>query len=240
MIVILLPIKDEHDTIQQTVAKLLTWCKINLEQDYCIYIVDDSGKDDFKMAPHDKVALIQNFRERGKGSALKTGFEVANKDKEFNPTDIFIFMDGDGQIEPQAIKTFLNMFDFYSADVVIGNKRHLYSITDYGYIRSFVSRGYNFLVRLMFNIDFKDTQCGIKAFKKYALDEVIHKISTKGYAFDVELIVALRALKYRIVDAPVKVTKQINIGSVNLINIFTTFIDTVKIFNKKRKMFYRG
>ena len=106
-------------------------------------------------------------------------------------------------------------------------------------MRRIVSKTYNTLIQFLFQIRYQDTQCGIKLFKKHALDSVINKVNVKQYAFDLELIVALRDSKFRVVDAPVKVKKQENIGSVSLKSILKTFVDTCIIWIKKKKGFYK-
>jgi hypothetical protein len=148
-------------------------------------------------------------------------------------------MDGDGQIDPSEIKTFLNLMNLYNADVVIGNKRHIYSNTEYGLIRRIVSRGYNLMTKFLFGTSFDDTQCGIKLFQKRALDSVINKVNVKQYAFDMELIIALKEMRFRVIDAPVNIKKQANAGSVKVKTIIRTFIDTVIIWLKVKRGYYR-
>ena len=134
----------------------------------------------------------------------------------------------------------MRLLELYDADVVIGNKRHRYSTTRYNLVRRVVSSTYNRITNLLFGIRLQDTQCGIKMFKRYALDKVIEKVNAKRYAFDLELMLALRHSNYRIVDSPVYIKKQENNGSVNFRNIFQTAFDTFIIWIKYMKGFYNN
>lgn len=243
MTLIILPVHNESKTIQESLMTLLNWCQKNMPQAQIMFIDDWSTDDTFKKVSElkkPKVKCVRNQFDPGKGSALKTAYLMSDWIYKMDENDLIVFMDGDGQINPQEIRTFLNLMDTYDADVVIGNKRHLYSSISYNVIRKVVSSCYNALIRFLFDIGYQDTQCGIKIFRKYALDKVIHKVSVKRFAFDLELIVALRAMGMRVVDAPVKVTKQLNAGSVNYVNIKQTFKDTIEIWKKRNRGFYNG
>ncbi|MFC2063305.1 hypothetical protein ACFLS8_05130, partial [Chloroflexota bacterium] len=54
------------------------------------------------------------------------------------------------------------------------------------------SRGFNLLVRLMFWLQYKDTQCGAKVFRKSIIDEIVGELRTTGFVFDVELLYKLK------------------------------------------------
>ena len=72
-----------------------------------------------------------------------------------------------------------------------------------GFARRAASRGFNMLVRLLFGLHFKDTQCGAKVFAKRALDEVLGELETAHFAFDVELLHELKKRGYSIMEVPI-------------------------------------
>lgn len=243
MILIILPVKNEKQSITKTVSDLFIWCRNNLKNCEILFIDDgstDGTMEKIKKMKIKNVNVIKNRFEPGKGSALKVGYYASTFTYKMKEDDLIIFMDGDGQVSPCEISTFLNIMDFYNADVIIGNKKHLYSSTYYSFKRKVVSFIYNQILKLLFGIRFDDTQAGIKIFKKSVLDKVIDKITIKRFAFDVELIIAMRELGVRIADAPVNIKQQLNSGSVNLKNIVLTFIDTLRIYNKMMKGFYKN
>lgn len=178
-----------------------------------------------------QVVISTDDFHKGKGFAIKEGLKAAE-------CGYVVFMDADMQIPPYELKSFFKVMELYNADVVVGNKRHPYSNITYTLRRKIISNGYRLLCNLLFNLHIKDTQCGFKLFKKEVLDLVIDKIKTDRYAFDLELLIAIKENGFRIVDAPVYVKKQINKGSIAYKNIWETFVDTLKIWVLKNKGWY--
>ena len=243
MLLIILPVKNEATRIKKTALDLFRFCNDKYEHDFKILFIDDGSTDNtiknILELENPLIKVLKNQFDRGKGSSLKSGFIISNLVFILEDDDVICFMDGDGQINPQDIKTLLNIMELNSADVVIGNKRHTFSSVRYSLKRRIVSMVYNSLIRFLFGFNYQDTQCGIKIFKKYALDRIIENITIKKFAFDLELIVALREMSLRVADAPVTIKEQLNTGSVTLQSIHNTFIDTLSIWNRKRKGFYR-
>lgn len=246
MIYIIIPVKNETRIMEQATREFDLYCSGNLGK-YCIIFVDDGSTDDtfakitkLKLTIKSIRAVFHNQFDKGKGSALKTGFILANTLYKLNKADIIIFFDSDGQIKPKDIKTALRLMDLYNADVIIGNKRHLYSNITYNFKRRIISSFYNLLIRVFFGLHLRDTQCGLKIFKKEALDIVIDKVNVKRFAFDLELLVALKENNMRVADAPVFISEQLNAGSINLLNIYQAFTDTLKIWIKKQMGYYKN
>jgi len=201
-----------------------------------LFVDDHSNEENYEILKNiDSAETVSNVFDRGKGSALKFGYIYSLIKYNLKPNDKIVIIDGDGQIDPKELDTFFRIMELYDAHAVIGNKRHLFSTTMYGTVRRIVSKTYNAINRLLFGFDYRDTQCGIKVFKKKVLDDIISKVNVKRYAFDLELIVALRANSYRIADAPVTIRTQQNKGSVSVTTIFQTFVDTMKIYGNMKK-----
>jgi len=241
MTLIILPVKNEESTIANTLFEIHAWASANLDE-FKIIVINDGSTDRTpelcKEVDNDNIEVFDNLFDRGKGSALKTGYVLTRMVYTMKDDDDIIFLDGDGQIDPKEISTLYNIMELYNAECVIGNKRHKFSMTEYTMLRRVISQGYNFLIRTLFDLKFEDTQCGIKIFKKYVLEDIISKVSVKQYAFDLEMIVALRASRYRIADAPVTIKKQMNRGAIGFGSIFRTFFDTIMIWIKMKKRFY--
>jgi hypothetical protein len=91
-----------------------------------------------------------------------------------------------------------------NADIVVGSKWHRDSVVEVSFVRGFLSRGFNVLVRLLTGVQVSDTQTGIKAVRREAFCEVFRRLSVKRYAFDVELLVLAKVFGLRVVELPVK------------------------------------
>lgn len=141
---------------------------------------------------------ILNFKKRlGKGGAIFEGFNLAKG-------EIVGFIDADNSIEPEEIKKLLTYLkgDF---DVAIGSRWLEKSkiLVKQTLERRIASRIFNFLVRKIFNLEFKDTQCGAKFFRRDVIESVLNEIKSKGYEFDVELLWRLKSKNYRIIEVPI-------------------------------------
>lgn len=118
-------------------------------------------------------------------------------------------------------------------DGVITSKWHPQSRVSATFIRKVLSRIFNSLVQLFIGIRLRDTQTGAKAFKRYVLESVIHTLTIKRYAFDVELLLAIINSGYRIEEIPaicqIKLTSRFSFRE-----IIKMFIDLLAITYRHR------
>jgi glycosyltransferase involved in cell wall biosynthesis len=73
-----------------------------------------------------------------------------------------------------------------------------------GILRRLESRSFNLLIRFLFGLEFHDTQCGAKVFRKIAIDRVLPAMVSQGFEFDVELLWRLRRAGSRVVEVPIE------------------------------------
>lgn len=97
-------------------------------------------------------------------------------------------MDADGSTSLSEMERLFDRLE--TADGAIGSRWLPGSILTVrqGFRRRAESRLFNLLVRLLFGLDYHDTQCGAKAFRREALDAVLPSIRSTGFEFDVELL----------------------------------------------------
>jgi glycosyltransferase involved in cell wall biosynthesis len=200
-------------------------------------LVDDCSQDDtlieLKKIKDKRVQVHYKHSNQGKGAALKSGCRLVNPKSQY-----IIFLDADLQIDPSDITTFLNTMNLYNANAVIGNKKHIYSNIEYSLIRKVLSGGYRLLIKLLFGLPLQDTQCGFKLFKTETLLRIMPKITCKCFAFDLELLVALKVNNFRVVDAPVYLNYSEK-STVNRKDIFEMFMDTLAVWWRKKRKKYK-
>ena len=133
----------------------------------------------------------------GKGGAIREGFKVARG-------DIIGFVDADESVKPSEIVSMID--ELSNADGVIASRRLDDSkiIVKQPLKRRLSSKSFNVLVRLMFNLPFKDTQCGAKVFKKEAIELILDKLVATGFEFDVDLLWKLKKNGCTIVEYPIE------------------------------------
>lgn len=211
-----------QDTLQECVLALNTF-----EIDYEIIVVNDGSTDDtykhaFEFSLNYKNIMVLNYKNNGgKGFAIKYGSKLITG-------DFVSFIDADLDIHPIQLKLFLEYMEKYNADVVIGSKKHPSSNVKYPLTRKFLSNGYHLMNKILFDLPVKDTQVGLKLFKREVFKEVIQKVLIKRYAFDLELLALINSKKYKIIEAPIQINYNFN-SSVNLKAIWNIFIDTLAV-----------
>ncbi len=174
---------------------------------YEIIAVVDGKKIDRSFEEAKKVRLsclrvIGYPDNRGKGYAVRYGMARARGKR-------VAFIDAGMDIDPNGISMILEHMEWYGADIIVGSKRHPASQVDYPLLRRFYSFSYHFLVRLLFGLRLKDTQTGLKVFRREVLEKVLPRLLVKRFAFDVELLAVARYLGFKkIYEAPVKLNKK--------------------------------
>ena len=104
-----------------------------------------------------------------------------------------------------------------------------------------LSYGYYYLVKLLFGIKVRDTQAGIKVFKKKVLEKVLPRLVEKKFAGDLELLIAADSIGFkRIYEAPIKLNYNLSplTSAATLKAILGIFIDTLAIFYRKKLLRY--
>lgn len=207
--------------------------KLNI--DYEIIVVDDGSKDltyvKALSVKKEHIKIHKLSQNQGKGQALKEAFKISSG-------DLVMFLDGDLDIHPEQFKILFEIMQKENADVVIGSKRHPETVLHYPWKRRILSIGYFFIVKVLFGLPLRDTQTGIKLFKREVLEKVFHKVLIKRYAFDLELLILAHHHGYKIAEAPVVVKYKGKFGHITLKTIFQIFWDTLAIFYRLRILRY--
>jgi glycosyltransferase involved in cell wall biosynthesis/O-antigen/teichoic acid export membrane protein len=134
----------------------------------------------------------------GKGHALRVGLSEARG-------RYVAFMDGDGDIDPEGLRPFFTIMDLYHPDIVLGSKRHPLSQVTYPPLRRAMSWTYHKVTRVLFRVNVRDTQTGLKLIRREVLAAVLPEMFEKRYAFDLEFLVVARLMGFtRVFEAPVR------------------------------------
>jgi glycosyltransferase involved in cell wall biosynthesis len=170
-------------------------------------------------------------RNEGKGNALICG-------TAYSKGEYVAFLDADMDLHPEQLESFFTIMKSSGADVVIGSKFHPLSKVDYPRLRRVYSFFYFMLVRSLFGLPVRDTQTGIKLFKREVLERVLPRVLVKRFAFDLELLANVHHFGYRIVEAPVVVNFNRVCSRLHLPAVWNVFVDTLAIFYRMRILRY--
>jgi glycosyltransferase involved in cell wall biosynthesis len=163
------------------------------------------------------------FDHVGKGHALREGLAMGRG-------RYLGFIDADGDISPEFLAPFVSVMQAERPDIIIGSKRHPASSVHYPPLRHLYSWGYQHLIHLLFALNVKDTQVGIKLVDRAVIADVLPLLRESRFALDLELLVVARRLGYsKIVEAPVRIEERFT-STISVRAVWSLLIDTLAVF----------
>lgn len=180
---------------------------------------------------HTNIKVIGYDKNKGKGYAVRFGIAESRG-------DVIGFMDSGMDLNPNGLGMLLEHFEWYNADIIVGSKRHPVSKVYYPWQRKILSMGYQTLVFLLFGLKVRDTQVGMKFFKREVLEKVLPRLLVKAFAFDVEILAVANYLNYkRIFEAPVEI--KLKFGGASTVTSQKFIRTVVKMMVDTFAIFYR-
>lgn len=181
------------------------------------------------------VKVIGYAHNHGKGYAVRFGMARSIG-------DIILFIDAGGDINSSGIAMLMTHYQWYKADIVIGSKRHRDSKVNYPWYRKVLSWSYQQLVRVLFGLNIRDSQVGLKLFRRNVLEDVLPRLLVKRFAFDIEILAVAYSLGYtKIYEAPVELqfSHMTTITSLKLWKEVANMLwDTVAVFYRLKILRY--
>lgn len=161
-----------------------------------------------------QLIVVYDIDKKGKGRALQEGFKQSTGDR------IVWFDDGD-DIFPWVIEKALS----YNADIVIGSKLNPKSIYTAPLRRKILTWISALTTKLLFNLPLRDTQTGLKVFKREVLD---YPWVIQGFGHDIEVLAKSYHRGYTILEIPISVIigKE---STVTFLSCLRTFIEILRV-----------
>ena len=146
-----------------------------------VIVIDDGSKDrTSEMAKLAGANVKRHPFNKGKGAALKSGFEAARR------ADIIITLDGDGQHDPDEIPKLLEPIMKGVSDFVIGSRYINGNRKNTPLYRRTGQILFDWITNKICGLHIKDTQSGFRAFSKYAVP--VFSFRQKGMAIESEML----------------------------------------------------
>ena len=193
---IVIPAYNEEGRIKATLERCLKYLK-SKKYSWELIVVDDGSKDKTAeiVKSFKKIKLISYKPNGGKGYAVKKGVLESKG-------DYVLFSDADLSAPIEELDKLMEFIDEY--DIVIGSRGVRESEANMVASRKLIGRAFNFTIKILTGLYFKDTQCGFKLFKRKAAQELFKKQTIMGWVFDVEILFLAKKKGYRIKEVGVK------------------------------------
>jgi dolichyl-phosphate beta-glucosyltransferase len=199
---IVVPAYNEARRLPVTLPRLIAYAG-RLGEPAEIIIVDDGSVDGTSDVAHELgrasglVSVLRSPQNAGKGASVRRGMLAARHDH-------VLFTDADlsTPIEEAAkLRAALGQ----GADVAIGSRRAAGSEIQIRqpWLRELAGRTFSRVVALLLLPGIGDSQCGFKAFRWKAAQEVLARQRLDGFGFDPEVLWLARRLGYRVVEVPI-------------------------------------
>jgi glycosyltransferase involved in cell wall biosynthesis len=146
--------------------------------------------------------LIRHARNRGKGAALRTGFDRALA--LASDLDAVLTQDGDLEYDPADWLALLAALPATSMSAVIGDRwAHPHDGSAWRRLHTLANRTLTGLSNLLTGLRVNDMECGFKLFRVPLLRAVRPWLSEDRFGVEPQLVAALSRLHAQVAQAPV-------------------------------------
>jgi glycosyltransferase involved in cell wall biosynthesis len=202
---IVIPAYNEENRIGRTLAGTFEYLDAQ-SYDSEVLVVNDGSRDRtaekvlaFAERSSGRLRLIENPGNRGKGYAIRNGMLQATG-------DIVLFYDADLATPTSEIVKVISPIAENRYDVVFGSRALDRSLigTHQSALRETIGKAGNLIQFALTGLNFKDTQCGFKAFRREAAQTVFPLQQIDGFGFDPEILFIAKKQGWRLLETPVR------------------------------------
>lgn len=201
---ILLPTYNEKENLPIIVWLIVKYMN-EANYDFEIIIIDDNSPDGTletakqleRIYGQDKIVLRPREKKLGLGTAYIHGVKHATG-------NFIIIMDADLSHHPQYIPDFIAKQKEGNFDLISGTR---YAggggVNGWDFKRKLISRGANYLTQILLRPGASDLTGSFRLYKKDVLLQLVDSCVSKGYVFQMEMIVRARKLGFKLGEVPI-------------------------------------
>jgi len=186
-----------------------TFAENNL--DWELIIVDDASPDGTLQVAKQlqnlytpkRILLKPRTGKLGLGTAYVHGLQFATG-------NYVVIMDADFSHHPKHIPTMIEQQRVTGADIVTGTRyRGNGGVFGWDLKRKFVSRGANLFADTVLRPGVSDLTGSFRLYKREVLEKVIRSTESKGYTFQMEMMVRAKAMGCKVVEVPIQFVDRV-------------------------------
>jgi dolichyl-phosphate beta-glucosyltransferase len=202
---IVIPAYNEERRLSSTLDRIFSYLDRNPDRLAEVVVVDDGSRDttsalvESRRKSEPRLRLLQNPGNRGKGYSVKHGMSKA-------AGEWLLISDADLSAPIEEVDKLIHAASEARAKVAIGSRaldRSLIGVHQSRW-RELSGMFFNFVMRTITGLKFKDTQCGFKLYHRDAAELIFPRQQIDGFGFDAEDLFIARKLGIPAVEVPVK------------------------------------
>jgi putative flippase GtrA len=198
---IVVPVYDEALVLERSVRRLHAYLASEFPFSWRIVIADNASTDATpaiaaRLARELPGVVLLRLDRKGRGRALRAAWSESR-------ARVVAYMDADLSTDLRGLLPLVAPLLSGHSDVAIGTRLAHGARVVRGSQRELISRAYNRLLHATLRARFSDAQCGFKAVRRAALDELLGEVRDDGWFFDTELLVLAQRRGMRIHEVPV-------------------------------------
>jgi len=225
---IIIPAYNEGARLGVTLDRVLSYVSAQ-SWDAEVIVVNDGSRDQTAdlvrtfAKTYPVLRLLENPGNRGKGYSVRNGMLNAIG-------EILLFSDADLASPIQEANQLFAAIQA-GADIAIGSRwlRPELQTQRQSLLRQFYGRIFNFALRILLGLQFKDTQCGFKVFTRSAARLIFPLQKIERWGFDPELLYLARRAKLKVKEVPVAWSHQEGTRISPLRDGLRMFVEVLKI-----------
>ena len=201
---IVIPAYNEALRIGTTLEKI---CRYVESRSYTweLVVVDDGSTDETARIVTDfaressRIRILRNKPNRGKGFSVRRGALEARG-------EFVLFTDADLSAPIDELDSLFKALNCDGADAAVGSRalrRELVGLRQ-PWFREYGGRFFNLLVRFLTGLSIRDTQCGLKLFRRVSTHRAFELQRATGFGFDPELLFLIRRTGGKMIEVPVR------------------------------------
>ncbi len=186
---VIMPAFNEAENIEKTIRRCFSVLK-QLGISGEVVVTDDGSKDNTPQilqslsGEFPDLKIIAHAQNKGYGAALKDAAEAARG-------NYVASIDSDGQFDISEVSLLIEEMK-KGYDLVTGYRKKKKD----SFFKVMSDRGLNIIVRILFGVNYRDTNCALKLYSSGILNRI--KIEARGYQAPTEILMKLHTLGYRI------------------------------------------
>lgn len=187
-----MPAYNEEDTIEGTIRHCFEVLKA-IPGDHEIVVTNDGSKDrtleilESFQKKHPSLSIVSYSPNEGYGAAMTHAIRQSRG-------QVVVSIDSDGQFDIAQLPGLLKQFD---SDILTGYRKSKQDSR----ARVYADRIMNLIIRMMFGIPFKDTNCAFKLYRGDAIRQM--NLEACGFQLPTEIVLKASAMGWKVHEAPV-------------------------------------